>query len=73
MKKITVNLSDKAEKYLNEVIYSLEVTDSKGNPKQCTISDAINEILETNADFESVEGQNVCGWLQDNHSFYTKS
>jgi hypothetical protein len=55
MKKITITLSDKAFRYLNEVKYSLD----KGDGHTTTPSDAINKILESSADFESVEDQSV--------------
>lgn len=67
MKKITVTLSDKAEKYFNDVMYGLHVSDYR----MCTQSEAINEILETNLDFESKEDTNVSGYLEDKYKFYS--
>lgn len=67
-KKITITLSDKAEQYFNEVKYSLD----KGDGSNTTNNDVINEILETNSDFERLEEQSVCGWIGDKYPlFYT--
>lgn len=59
-KKITVTLSDKAERYFNELRYSLET--DKG---PATISQCINESLETLADFEKVTENQLANWLDD--------
>ena len=67
-KRITVILSDKAEKYFNEVKSSLD----RGDGSVATNNDVINEIMETNADFERLEGQSVCGWIGDNYPLYYK-
>ena len=67
-KKITITLSDKAEKYFNEVKYSLE-------PKGfgiATNSEVINEILEVNGYFERLEDIDVCGWINENYPLYYK-
>lgn len=60
-KKITITLSDKAEKYLNEVLYALTGKDDK----PCTQSEAINESLETLAEFERLTDNQLRNWLGD--------
>lgn len=54
-------LSKKSQKYLDEVIYSLD----DGEGKIPTASDALNHILEANADFEESQNINVVGWLAE--------
>ena len=46
MKKITVTLSDEAEKVFNEIMYSLPK--NKDGTGMCTQSDAINYALISN-------------------------
>ena len=60
-KKITITLSDKAEAYFNEVMYSL--TDE--NDKPCNQSMAISESLETLAVFEKVTDNQLRNWVED--------
>lgn len=62
-KKITVTLSDKAEKYLNELMYSL----TGKNDKPATQSECINESLETLAAFEKSTDDQLRNWLGDHH------
>lgn len=54
-KKITVILSDKAEKYFNEVAYSLDF----GDGKVATNSQVVNYVIETLAMVETVVGDPV--------------
>lgn len=61
-KKITVTLSSKAEKYFNEVMYALPGKDGEGC---CTQSEAINESLETLADFEKATDNQLRNWNSD--------
>lgn len=61
MKKITISLSPKAEKYFNEVMYALTGKDDK----PCTQSEAINESLETLAEFEKLTDNQLRNWLVD--------
>ena len=67
MKKVTITLTDKAEKYLNKLLYELEMP----NGKTTTISDCINTTFEENADFEEAMDTNVCGFLEDNLKWYS--
>ena len=62
MKKITVTLSDKAEKYFNDVAYSLD----NGDGKVATQSEVISHCLEELQMFEEASGQDVTGYLRDN-------
>lgn len=67
MKKITVTLSDKAEKYFNEVMYSLpKNADGTGI---CSQSQAINESLETLSDFERTQDDQLANWLHTNNEW----
>ena len=59
-KKITVTLSEKAEKYFDELRYSLET--DKG---PATISQCINESLENLSDFEKETDNQLYNWLTD--------
>lgn len=52
MKKITVTLTDKAEKYLNELLYSID----KGDGKVATLSEAVNYVFETLSCIEEIVG-----------------
>lgn len=61
-KKITITLSDKAAKYFNDVMYGLPGKNGEG---MCTQSEAINESLETLADFESATDNQLRNWNQD--------
>lgn len=61
MKRITVTLSDKAEKYFNEVAYSLDY----GDGKVATQSQVISHCLEELALFEENAGQDVTGYLEE--------
>ena len=61
MKKITVTLSDEAEKYFNEVQYSLD-----NGEKVATQSEVINHCLIELAKFEEYAGQDVTGYIRDN-------
>lgn len=61
MKKITVTLSNDAEKYLNELMYSLTGKDDKA----ATQSECINESLETLAMFESLTDNQLRNWNTD--------
>jgi hypothetical protein len=54
-RKITIKLSEKAEKYFNEVIYSIDF----GTGKEPTISDAVNYIIEILSDIEDCVGDPV--------------
>lgn len=60
-KKITITLSEKAEKYFNEVMYAL--TDE--NDKPCSQSMAINNSLESLAEFEDETANQLWNWLSD--------
>jgi hypothetical protein len=63
MAKITIELSQKAEKYFNEVQYSLPKNpDGTGI---ATISQCVNECLETLADFEQLTENQLANWLDD--------
>jgi hypothetical protein len=53
-KRITVTLSDKAEKYFNEVAYSLD----DGSGKVATYSDVLNHCLEELAVWEVLSDGN---------------
>jgi hypothetical protein len=70
-KKITITLSDKSEKFFNQVHGTLDVPDGKGGFK-CSQSDAINRCLEALADFEEHEGQDLVGWLEYKFQIYSK-
>lgn len=61
MKRLTIILSDKAEKYFNEVAYSLDY----GDGKVATQSQVINHCMEELADFEEQIDQDVMGFLRD--------
>lgn len=61
-KKITVTLSEKAEKYLNKLMYSLMSHENK----PATLSMCINWALEGHADFEEAMDQDVLTYLIDN-------
>jgi hypothetical protein len=52
MKKITVTLSDEAEAYFNEILYSLPKPGTEGD--LCTQSDAINYALLSLQEFEKM-------------------
>ena len=73
-KKITVTLSDKAEKYLAKLMYSLEVPNPKkeGETKQANQSDCINECLEILSDFEDVTDDQLVNWMESNYQFYSR-
>ena len=62
MKRITVTLSDEAEKYFNEVQYSLDF----GDGKVATQSQVISHCLEELALFEGASGLDVTGYLREN-------
>jgi hypothetical protein len=49
MKRITITLSNKAEKFFNEVAYSLEPT---GNRPVSTQNEIVNHVFETLSDIE---------------------
>lgn len=51
-RKIKIQLSEKAEKYFNEVMYSLDF----GTGKEPTILDVVNYIIETLGDIEESVG-----------------
>jgi len=70
-KKITVTLSEKATKFFNEVMYSLETPDKNGDLKSCNQSEAINWCLEAMSDFEQNSGSDLITYLQDNYAVYT--
>jgi len=55
MKKITVTLSDEAEKYFNEIMYSLPKEDDGSG--MCTQSEAINYALLYLKNFEDIENE----------------
>ena len=59
MKKITVTLNDEAEKFFNEIMYSLpKEPDGTG---MCSQSDAINYALLSLQEFERImEGDITC-------------
>lgn len=61
MKRITITLSDKAEEYFNDVIYSLD----NGDGKVATHSQVINHCLEELALFEENAGQDLTGYLRE--------
>lgn len=60
MKKITITLSDAAEKYFNEVKYSLDI-----NGNIPTDSEVINHCLENLSDFEQHEDRSVVDYLHE--------
>jgi len=60
-KKITVTLSDKAEQYLAELMYSLTGKEDK----PATQSDCINESLETLAMFEKLTDNQLANFNQE--------
>lgn len=68
-KKITITLSDKAEKFFNEVMYSLEGC----NEKPCTQTEAINWCLEALQDFEVNSGQDLISYLQQTFDIFTET
>lgn len=63
MKKITVTLTDKAEKYFNEVAYSL---DFEG--RTATQSEVISHCLQELSDFEQTFGGDLTTFLQEYHA-----
>lgn len=67
-KKITVTLSDKAEKYFHQVKATLD----RGEGELLTYSEIISEILEVNADFEMLTEGDLCGWIDDNFPLHYK-
>ena len=60
-KKITITLSDKAEEYFNEVMYSLPKNDD--GTGMCTQNQAINHVLEAAYDFEQTQGIDILGFI----------
>lgn len=60
-KKITVTLSDKAEKYFNDVMYGL--TDKDDKPASQSL--AISESMETLGLFEATTDNQMRNWLDD--------
>lgn len=68
-KKITITLSDKAEKYLDKVRYCLE----KDTDTFITQSYAINHCLEELATFEDFScGYNLTGFMMDNYDKFNQ-
>lgn len=59
-KKLSVALSEKAEKYYNEVAYSLE-----GKKGVATQAEVVNHCLEELSLFEELAGQSVTDYLQE--------
>lgn len=70
----TVTLSDKAVQYLANVMYGLEVPDDKndGETRPATISEAVNESLESLFDFETTTDDQLVNWLEENYQLYSK-
>lgn len=66
-RKITVTLSEKAEAYFNELMYSID----DGSGKPATQSDCINWALESHADFEANAGVDLVSHLQTDYGIYT--
>lgn len=66
-KRITIYLSDAAEKYFNLVMYGLEVPDGKGDTKPCNQSQAISHCLEELALFEEFTEDQLTNWLLTNY------
>ena len=63
MKKITVNLTDKAESAFNEIMYSLpKHPDGTG---MCTQSQAISYALECVQAFELIMNQDIISFLNE--------
>ncbi len=62
MKKITVTLSDKAEQYFYDRMYS-DTKDDGATP--CSQSEMISHCLESLKDFEESTDNQLEGWLQD--------
>jgi len=59
MKKITVTLNDEAERFFNEIMYSLPKPGTEGD--LCTQSDAINHALISLSEMEDyIEKMNLC-------------
>lgn len=65
-KKITITLSEKAEKFFNELMYSLDE-----NSRPATQSQCINWALEAHMDFEECTGEDVISHLQNAYKMYT--
>jgi hypothetical protein len=62
MKKITVNLTGKAEQYFANVQYSLDLGEGV-----CTHSQVINHILQECALFEEFTDDQLTNWLSENY------
>lgn len=67
-RKITVTLSDKAETYFNLVKATLD----RGEGDLLTNSQIISEILEVNADFETLTEDSLCNWIDENFPLHYK-
>lgn len=61
-KKITVTLTDKAEQYFYDRMYS-DTKDDGATP--CSQSEMISHCLESLKDFEDATDNQLEGWLQD--------
>lgn len=61
-KKITITLDDVAEKYFNEVMFSLDLPH-----KTASQSDVISHILNEAAAFECITQDQLSNWLDNNH------
>lgn len=61
-KKITITLSDRAERYLAELKYSLEFDCKVANQSQC-----VSHALEELAAFEDITADQITNYIQENH------
>lgn len=66
MAKHTINLSQKAEKQLADMMYSMMDATDKG----ATMSQCVSEALEELWDFEHATGDQILNWLEDNIKGY---
>jgi hypothetical protein len=65
MAKHTITLSNKAEAYLVELLYSLTGKDDK----PATMSQCISESLENLSDFEKCTDDQLLSWLDTNFPY----
>jgi hypothetical protein len=66
-KRITVFLSDRAEKYFAEVQYSLDIPQADGSIKTANQSQVITHCLEELALFEKITQDQVTNYLLTNY------
>lgn len=63
MAKHTITLSQKAETYLGELLYSL----TSKNDRPANMSECISEAMESLADFEKLTEDQLVNWLNTNY------